>query len=209
MIQNPLIQFGQVPIQTGTLLSCFTDISAPEKKVQSLEKSDELIRLKRGLYVVNPQVSGKQIDVKLCANHIYGPSYVSLQWALRWYGLIPEQVFSVTSVTTKRTRSFTTPLGRFSFMQVPKQYFPIGVRMEEADGCCSLIATPEKALCDTILYDKFVPHQSIIRLVEYLEDDLRLDTDALRQFDSSIIELCSTMGRKEMIFKNLLKLIRK
>lgn len=209
MIKNPLIQFGQVPIQTGTLLSCFPDISAPEKKVQSLEKSGELIRLKRGLYVANPEVSGKQIDPKLCANHIYGPSYVSLQWALRWYGLIPEQVFSVTSVTTKRTRTFTTPLGRFSYMQVPKQYFSIGVRMVEADGCCSLIATPEKALCDTILYDNFVPHQSIIRLEEYLEEDMRFDTDALRQLDTSIIESCSTMGRKEMIFKNLLKLIRK
>lgn len=209
MIKNPLQQFGQVPIQTGTLLSCFPNLSAPEKKIHALEKNGELIRLKRGLYVVHELVSGKPIDSRLCANHIYGPSYVSLQWALRFYGLIPERVFQMTSVTTKRTRSFDTSIGSFSYMQVPKAYFPIGVRMEENNGCCSLIATPEKALCDTILSDNYVPDQSIVRLEEYLEEDIRFDTDALKDFNTSIIEECANSGRKTSILNNLIKIIRR
>lgn len=207
MIKNPLLQFGQIPIQMGTLMSCFPNLSAPEKKIQALEKSGELIRLKRGLYVVNEVVTGKPIDSKLCANHLFGPSYVSLQWALRWYGLIPERVFLMTSVTTKRSRCFDTSIGSFSFMQVPKAYFPIGVRMEEENGCNSLIATPEKALCDTILSDNYVPEQSIVRLEQYLEEDIRFDTDALKDFDASIIEACARTGRKTAILNNLIKLI--
>ena len=189
-------------------MSCFPDLAAPEKKIHALEKNGELIRLKRGLYVVNELVSGKPIDSCLCANHLYGPSYVSLQWALRFYGLIPERVFMMTSVTTKRTRSFDTPIGSFSYMQVPKIYFPIGVRMEESNGCCSLMATPEKALCDTILSDNYVPDQSIVRLEEYLEEDIRFDTDALKDFNTSIIEECVKTGRKATILKNLIKIIR-
>jgi len=209
MTKNPLQQFGQVPIQTGTLISCFSDLAAPEKKIHALEKSGELIRLKRGLYVVNELVTGKPIDSRLCANHLYGPSYVSLQWALRFYGLIPERVFQMTSVTTKRTRVFDTSIGSFSYMQVPKAYFPIGVRMEESNGCCSLIATPEKALCDTILSDNYVPEQSIVRLEEYLEEDIRFDTDALKEFNTSIIEECAKTGRKTTILNNLIKIIRR
>lgn len=207
MTKNPLIQFGQVPIQMGTLMSCFPNLSAPEKKILALEKSGELIRLKRGLYVVNEEISGKPIDSKLCANHLYGPSYVSRQWALRWYGLIPERVFLMTSVTTKRTRSFDTPIGSFSFTQVPKDYFPIGVRMEKTNGCFSLMATPEKALCDMILSDNYVPNLSVIRLEEYLEEDIRFDTDALKEFDVSIIDACAKTGRKTTILNNLIKII--
>lgn len=207
MTKNPLRQFGQVPIQMGALVSCFPNLSSPEKKILALEKSGELIRLKRGLYVVNEQVSGKPIDSRLCANHIYGPSYVSMQWALRWYGLIPERVFTMTSVTTKRTRMFDTGIGSFSYFQVPPNYFPIGVQMNEANGCNSLIASPEKALCDTILSDNYVPEQSLIRLAKYLEEDLRFDTDALKDFDASIIEACANAGRKTAILNNLLKLI--
>lgn len=208
MTKNPLQQFGQIPVQMGALASCFPNLSAPEKKIQALEKSGELIRLKRGLYVVSEEISGKQIDSRLCANHLYGPSYISLQWALRWYGLIPERVYMLTSVTTKRSRRFDTSLGTFSYFQVPKNYFPIGIQMDEANGCNSLIASPEKALCDTILSDNFVPDQSIIRLERYLEEDLRFDTDALRDFNVSIIEACTKTGRKTAIFNNLIKLIK-
>ena len=135
---------------------------------------------------------------------------MSLQWALRWYGLIPEQVFLVTSMTTKHTREFSTPIGNFSYRQVPTKYFSIGVRNLEENGYYSLIATPEKALCDTMVYyDRFVPNQSLVRLEEYLEEDMRFDTDALKDFDISIIESCAQMGKKENILNNLVKLIKR
>ena len=84
---NPLIKLGNIPVPTGTIAACFDHLSAPNEKIRALEKDGQLIRLKRGLYIVSSEVSGKPVNACLCANHIYGPSYVSLQWALRWSGL--------------------------------------------------------------------------------------------------------------------------
>ncbi len=206
--QNPIIQFSGVPVSGSTIAGCYPQLSSPQKKVQALESGGELIRLKRDMFVVNPELSGAVPDVRLYANHIYGPSYVSLQWALREYGMIPEQVFLVTSVTTKRSRSFDTPMGKFNYMQVPADYFPVGVESREDNGIHFLMAGPEKALCDTILYDRFVPGQSVKALGVYLEEDLRLDMDILPQLDTEIIEQCARLGRKSQTFRNLLKIIK-
>lgn len=206
--KNPLIQFAGVPVSGAEIKACFPDLSSPEKKIQALEKNGEIIRLKRNLFIVNPELAGKETDVCLCANHLYGPSYVSLQWALRHYGLIPEQVFMMTSVTTKRSRSFKTPVGTFSYTQVPSGYFPIGIDSTEENGVHFLLASPEKALCDTILQDNFVPHQSVKALATYLEEDLRLDMEMLQKFNVRIIRECSESGRKVQIFTNLIKIVQ-
>lgn len=208
MKANPLIRLGNVPTQTGTIAACFENLSSPNEKIRALEKDGQLIRLKRGLYVVSNEVSRKSINACLCANHIYGPSYVSLQWALRWYGLIPEKTFTMTSVTTKRTRTFENSLGRFTYQQVKPDYFPIGVNNVTEDGVTFLIASREKALCDMILHDSYLPQQSVKGLWQYLEEDLRLDVDELPTFDVSIIEACAKTGRKETILNNLVKIIK-
>lgn len=205
---NPLLQFGNVPVSAAMLESCFPELDAPNKKVQALEKNGDIIRLKRDLYVVSQEISGKEICIPLCANHLYGPSYVSLRWALRWYGLIPERVFRMTSMTTRHARLFETPLGVFDYHRVPGNYLGIGIKMQQENDTTFLIATPEKALCDMILLDKHVPNQSVKRLVQYLEEDIRFDMDALADFDVKIIEECAEYGGKKMIFNNLIKILK-
>jgi predicted transcriptional regulator of viral defense system len=209
MQKNPLLRLGNVPSQTGTIAACFEHLSAPNEKIRALEKDGQLIRLKRGLYVVNSEVSGKPVNVCLCANHIYGPSYVSQQWALRWYGLIPERVHTMTSVTTKRSRMFENALGRFTYEQVKPEYFAIGVNMVEEDGVSFLMASREKALCDLILHDSYLPPQSVKGLWQYLEEDIRFAVDELKSFDVSVIEDCAKMGRKENILNNLIKILKR
>jgi predicted transcriptional regulator of viral defense system len=209
MKQNPLIKFGNIPVQTGTIAVCFDKMSSPSEKIRTLEKDGQLIRLKRGLYVVSSEVSGKPVNACLCANHIYGPSYVSQQWALRWYGLIPEQVYTMTSVTTKHTRMFENAIGRFTYEQVKPEYFAIGVNNIEEHGVSFLIASREKALCDFILHDSYVPCQSVKSLWKYLEEDIRFDMDELMTFDVSIIEACAKAGRKENILNNLIKILKR
>lgn len=77
-------------------------------------------------------------------------------------------------------------------------------------ACFDYLAAPnEKALCDTMLYDSYLPSQSVIRLQQYLEEDIRFDMDALNEFDISIIEACAQNGGKEQIFKNLIKIIKR
>ncbi len=206
--KNPLIQLAGVPVSGSEIKVCFPGLASPEKKIQALEQSGELIRLKRNLFIVSQELAGKETDASLCANHLYGPSYVSLQWALRYYGLIPEQVFTLTSVTTKRSRTFHTPIGTFSYRQVPSAYFPIGLESMEEGGIHFLMASPEKALCDTILQDKFVPHQSVKALAVYLEEDLRLDMDVLPRLDAGTVRECREAGRKVQIFDHLIKIIQ-
>lgn len=209
MQANPLAKLGIVPVQTGTIASCFGGLSSPGEKIRALERDGQLIRLKRGLYVVSDEVSGKSVNACLCANHIYGPSYVSQQWALRWYGLIPERVYTMTSVTTKRSRIFENSLGRFTYEQVKPEYFAIGINNIEEDGVSFLMASREKALCDMILHDSYLPPQSMKGLWQYLEEDIRFDMDELATFDASIIEACARQGRKENILNNLIKILKR
>lgn len=207
MKKNPLLQYGNVPVSGKMIESCYPQLEVPSKKVQSLEKEGDLIRLKRGLYVVSLEISGKPINAPLCANHIYGPSYVSLRWALRWYGLIPEQVHRMTSVTIKRSRSFETPIGFFDYYQVKPSYFSIGLRIVQEDGVSFIMATPEKALCDFVLFDSYLPNRSVKGLKQFLEENIRLDMDELMNFDVKIIESCAEQGGKKSILKNLIKII--
>ena len=209
MKPNPLVKMGNVPVQAGTIAACFDYLASPSEKIRALEKDGQLIRLKRGLYVVSSEVSGKPINACLCANHIYGPSYVSQQWALRWYGLIPERVYTMTSVTTKRTRVFENTLGRFTYEQVKPEYFAIGINNIDEDGVTFLIASREKALCDMILHNSYLPSQSVKGLWQYLEEDIRFDMDELAAFDVDIIEACAKLGRKENILNNLIKILKR
>ena len=62
---------------------------------------------------------------------------------------------------------------------------------------------------DTILYDSYLPSQSVMRLEQYLEEDVRLDMDALGELDIRVIEACAQSGGKEQILNNLIKIIKK
>lgn len=198
---------GNVPVGIEVLQSLYEDYRSPNMRIAALEKQGFLIRLKRGMYVVSPEISGRELSVGLVANHLYGPSYVSLHWALRWYGLIPERVDTITSITTRHTREFDNSLGRFSFRGVSREYFPIGIKIQEEDGVNYLLATPEKALCDMLIQEKHVPDQSVSKLEIFFEEDMRIDTDDIRQMNPEIIRKCMETGNKKQILANLLKLM--
>ncbi len=81
------------------------------------------------------------------ANRIYAPSYVSFEFALSHYGLIPESIYGITSASTRKTMSFTTPLGEYSYQSIqPKLYF--GFDYHQANERYYKIALPVKALLD-------------------------------------------------------------
>ena len=204
-----LKDLGNVPVSMEVLQSLYKDYQSPNMHISMLEKKGLLIRLKRGLYVVSPEISSKELSVGLIANHIYGPSYVSLHWALRFYGLIPERVETITSITTRHTREFANILGHFTFRGVSKEYFPIGIKSQEDEGLHFLLASPEKALCDMLMQEKYVPDQSVSRLEVFFEEDMRIDLDDLRQMDGRIIRQCMEVGNKKPVLTNLLKLIER
>ena len=123
-MDRQLTEIGTIPVTTSIIESLYPD----DKKVTWLEKQGIIIRLKRGLYVINPEYSGKTLSSELIANHLYAPSYISMSTALRYYGLIPEAVYVHQSMTVKHSRSFQTPVGCYDYKHISKMAFPIGVR---------------------------------------------------------------------------------
>ena len=98
-----LEQIGIIPVDYAVLRSLYSDYSFPRNKIASLEQEGKIIRLKRGMYVVSPDANKQLLSIELIANHIYGPSYVSMESALRYHGLIPEQVYTCLLYTSHPT----------------------------------------------------------------------------------------------------------
>ncbi len=184
-----------------------TQYAAPRHKIAKLEKLGQIIRLKRGMYVVSPKVSGKIISTELIANHIYGPSYVSMESALRFYGLIPESVYTVRSMTLKRSRDFENSIARFDYTQCAIRYFAIGIQQIEREDYSFLIATPEKALCDLIAYTPKLSPRFISSMRTYLEEDLRLDMEQFYKMDVEIFRECAKVGKKSAEINNIIKIL--
>jgi hypothetical protein len=205
---STLQQFGTIPVDFYALTSALHNYSYPADKISAMEKEGAVIRLKKGLYVVSEKFSGKKISRELIANHLYGPSYISFEYALSWHGLIPESVYTIRSLTLKRTRSFLNKLGRFDYITTSQEYFHIGVRQEKTDQSqLFLMASPEKALCDMIANTRNLRIQSVKSMQEYLENDLRIDTEELEKLDVEIIKQCALYGKKKNELYFLSKLL--
>lgn len=172
------------------LMSALAGYKRPRDKITSLLKKGVLIRVKKGLYVFGPDFARRPYSREILANLIYGPSCVSLQYALSHYGLIPERAVVVTSITSKRDKRFDTPAGRFRYRYLHPSKFAVGVRREQVDGeSAFLIATREKALADLLVLETrgFRPNNSG-ELLEHLIENLRCDEEALSGLDKNHIE---------------------
>lgn len=202
-------QLGIVPFNFDVLASYLTNYKSPRQKIIELEKQGTIIRLKRGLYVVSPSKLNRELSIELIANHLYGPSYVSMESALRLYGLIPERVFNTASMTLKRSRTFQNQFGRFDFISCPADYYSIGISQVIQKDYAFLIASPEKALCDQIVYTPKLQLRSIKSLQIYLEGDIRFDMDEFYKMDVSIFEKCLEVSKKKTEIINVVKLLRK
>ena len=206
---NILEQFGVVPIDFPTLVNLLGEYKSPRDKVSSLEKSGQLIRLKKGLFVVSPDIHKRALSKELIANHLYGPSYISFENALSYYKLIPERVYTMRSMTSRRGKNFSTPLGNFEYVTVKEDYFEIGIRQEIVNNSFAwLIASPEKAICDMIVSTSGLRLQSVKAVREYIEEDLRIDFNSVGNFDPEIVKQCIDTGIKRTELTQLYKFLK-
>lgn len=201
-------QLGNIPVTAATLESLFPDIKGGNQKIRLLERDKQVIRLKRGLYVCSPEVTGIPLSTELIANHLYTPSYVSMSSALRYYGLIPEQVYVMQSMTLKHSRDFDTPVCRYEYTHIPKGSFSIGLSSIRKSGYAFVIATPEKALCDLVANSPGVNLRYPKDAAIYLEEDIRLDLNDFRQMNPAILEAYAKVGKKADSIRTLLKLLK-
>lgn len=171
------------------LMACLGRYAKPRDKISSMLRAGQIIRIKKGLYVFGEDYRRRPWSRELLANLIYGPSYVSLDYALAYYGLIPERVEVVTSVTTSKTRRFVTALGTFSYRHVALRKYRIGVdQITQGSSAHFLIAAPAKALVDKIWIDSRFAPRKMADYQDYLHSDLRIDPDALERIDLCQLE---------------------
>jgi len=145
-------------------------------------KSGKLIQLRRSLYSLSERYSKMAPHLFVVANKLKHASYVSLQSALEYYGLIPEYVPSVTSVTTGRPETLSTPLGYFIFRHIKTALFSDYKVLDLGNAQSAFIAGPEKALLDLLYLTPGSDDRSYIR-------ELRL-----QNFESLNVELLSELA---------------
>lgn len=167
------------------------------------EQKGELIRLKKGLYVVSPEASGYPLSMELIAGRLYEPSYLTAESALFYYGLIPARPRIVCSISTKHTRAFENALGRFAYFICSPEYFPLYTNEVTICGSHCCIASPEKALCDLIVLTKYLRPRSMKQMSSFLVDDLHIDVSGFLKFDASIIRRMASISMKS---KNIIPL---
>ncbi len=208
-MNNPLQQFGNIPVTASALESLFPQIKRGNQKIRLLERDKQIIRLKRGLYVCSPEVTGRTLSTDLIANHLYAPSYVSMSSALRFYGLIPEEVYVKQSMTLKHSRDFETPLGSFEYTATSRKAFSVGLTSIRKDGYTFLMATPEKALCDLIANSPKVYLRSLKDAEVYLLEDIRMEWEDFEEMNVEIFEEYIKVGKKADSICTLVKLLKK
>lgn len=208
MLELQLAGLGAAPFGRSVLLPLLEGYKRPNDKIADWLDRGVLVSLKRGLYVVGEPWRQQPLSLPLVANHLYGPSCVSLDFALSWHGLIPERVHEVTSVCMRRGRVFDNDLGRFSYATLPKVLFPAGVLQEQdASGQFFLMASPAKAVCDKLLLTRGFRASGHHAIRAWLLDDLRVDESALPELDVTVVRHYLAAGHKPRQLQALLQLL--
>ncbi len=166
------------------LLDYYREYVNPDAKIAREVRAGTIIRIKRDFYITKQAIDGG-LPRSLIANCLYGPSYVSFESALRFYGLIPEGVPGITSATLGKHRSkrFITPLGSFFYRDVSELAYPEDVVWVTSGRWKFLIATKEKAICDKLSKIPGVRTKKEIEML--LFEDLRIDEHEFSLLDTT------------------------
>jgi predicted transcriptional regulator of viral defense system len=164
------------PLTHQVVVSLLKDYKRPNDKVHALLREGVLKSVKKGLYIAGLGVKGSKPEPFLVANHILGPSYVSLDTALSHHGWIPEWVYEVASMTTKASRKFVTPLGVFTYIYLSLPYYAFGIQQAQlANEQYAMVVSPEKTLFDKVITTPGLTFRSQKQVLNYLLEDLRID----------------------------------
>ena len=167
---------------TAMLLEELNSYASPKTKLARMVKQGECFQIIRGLYETNRNVSPYVL-----AGSIYGPSYISFEYALSYHGLIPEAVYTVTSACfdKKKKKVYDTPFGRFTYRDVPAEAFPLYLEIRNDGEYWYRIASAEKALCDMIY--TMGPAKNVAELSNMLFEDLRIENDEVKKLRRDVV----------------------
>jgi hypothetical protein len=201
--------YAEIPISRHLVMEMLSEYKRPNDKISDWVKKEELISLRRGLYIPGPASELPVPEPFLIANHLRGPSYVSLESALSYWGFLPERVYETTSVTIKTSKKYATKAGRFSFLHLPTPYYSFGITsVALTPKQTVLMATPEKALCDKIILTSGISLRSIRQTNNLLLHDLRLDIALLPNLNIATISSWLSHAPKKASLEMLIKTLQ-
>ena len=190
-------------VTTAMLRDQWKEYGDPAGKISRMKQSGELLQLTRGVYETDPNAPGHCL-----AGAILGPSYLSFDYALSWYGLIPEAVRVYTSATfaKRKAKEFRNAFGLYAYRDVPREAYPYGIRIVREQEYVFQIAAPEKALCDKLYTMPPVTSQREIQRM--LFEDLRIDRELFEGLDADGLLQISGLYHCNNL-KYLMKLLRR
>lgn len=177
----------------------YKDYSDVLGKISREVKKGNLYAVAKGLYETDSSTPGY-----LLSAYIYGPSYLSFEYALSHHGLIPEKVVVYTnaSFNKRKTKKYTNKFGTYTYHDIPQKAFPYGITVHTVNNYSYFIAAKEKALCDMLYVAP--PQSSMKRLKALMFDDLRIDADMFLELNANeLLFLCDRYK------SNNLKLLKK
>lgn len=174
-------------LTSDVMKNIFKEYSNKNTKICREIKKGNLIKIINGLYETNPFVNGY-----LLASSIYGPSYLSFDFALAYYGLIPEKVTAYTSATfdKKKKKEYNNQFGTYLYRDVPTEVYPLGIKLVEEGEYVYQIATVEKAICDKLYTLRPIKNMAELEII--LFNDLRIDIDEFNKLNLEDIEKISS-----------------
>ncbi|MCD8022442.1 MAG: hypothetical protein LUF30_05555 [Lachnospiraceae bacterium] len=169
---------------TNMLLEEMNRYCNPKAKLSRMVRKGECYPVVKGLYETD-----RNAPAHLLAGSIYGPSYISFEYALGFYGLIPETVYTVTCATfeKKKKKRYETIFGTFTYRDVPSDAFPLELALIQEGDYFYRIANPEKALCDKLY--TMSPVANTAELSELLFDDLRIEESAISELNEEKVRM--------------------
>ncbi len=189
-------------IDLNNIKTVFPDFNS--RRLYEWQKTNKLKKIKNGSYVFSDK-NFDESEVNFISNRLREPSYISLEYALSYYGLIPETVFVRTSITTKKTTFVKSVIGNFNYRSIKENLF-FGYVMTGRGNSQFKIAEPEKALLDFLYLRADIKNLADIeslrlnkeRYIEIISEE-KLST-YLEQFKSL------TLNRKIKILKDNIKI---
>jgi hypothetical protein len=152
----------------------------------------KLIQVKKGLYCLAKKYQRKGVNLYELSRMLYGPSYISFESALSYHQWIPEAVYTLTGACAKRAKSFSTPLGEFSYTRLPSANFYMGVERVVSENGVFFMAAPFRALADYVYANKknWTDTGPLVK-------DLRIEPETLRKADISLLGQLSAFYRNK------------
>ncbi len=190
-------------VTTSMLKDKYCDYANPLDKIKRDSDRGIIIRLTKGIYETD-----KHVEPYLLASSILSPSYLSFDWALSFYGLIPERVVSITSASlnNRKNKTFVNQFGRYEYTDISMNVFSEGLTYLENGDYIVKIATKEKTICDSLCKWRVVKNSRDLK--ELLFVDKRIDIDEFSSCDFKLMKRLASLYKKTNL-DLLIKLIER